>query len=174
MSPADTAGPSPRALIVIMGISGCGKSTIGSALARQNNWPFLEGDDFHPPENIEKMASGTALTDDDRRAWVTAIMQAVDAHPEATLVLACSALTPFVRSRLAQTDRALIYIHLSTQSVDMVERLTRRDHFMPADLLPSQRASLSVPLGAYEFDASQAADEIVKGVMGQLEHLRLA
>lgn len=120
------------------------------------------------------MSSGTGLTDDDRRAWVTGITQSVVARPEDVLVLACSALTPFVRSQLAQTDRSLIYIHLSTQSVDMVERLTRRDHFMPADLLPSQRASLSVPHGAYEFDAGKAPEDIIEGIMEQLRHLRMA
>jgi len=159
---------------VIVGISGCGKSTIGAALARQNNWRFLEGDDFHLPDNIKKMASGTGLTDSDRRAWTTAIAQAIDARTEATLVLACSALTPFVRNQLDQTLGSAIYIHFSTQAVNMGERLTKRDHFMPAELLPSQRASLSVPRGAYEFDASKAPDEIIARIMDQRRHLRLA
>lgn len=167
------AVPSPRTLIVIMGISGCGKSTIGSALAHQNNWPFLEGDDFHPRGNIGKMASGVSLTDQDRRAWVSAISQAADAHPAVTLVVACSALNPFVRGRLDQTDRALIYMHLNTADVDMVARLTARDHFMPLELLPSQRAALSVPSGAYEFDAGEAPDVIITQIVEQLRHIQL-
>lgn len=173
MPPVETASLSPRTLIVIMGVSGCGKSTIGANLARQNGWTFLEGDDFHPSENIQKMVSGKGLTDQDRRAWVSAIAQAVDAHPAATLVLACSALTPFVRSRLDQTDRSPVYIHLKTESVDMVERLTRRDHFMPPDLLPSQRAALSVPIGASEFDAGKSPDVVISQIMDQLRQIQL-
>lgn len=173
MPAAETALPSPHALIVIMGISGCGKSTIGAALAHKNGWAFLEGDDFHPPENIHKMASGTSLTDIDRRTWVRAIAQTVDTHPAATLVLACSALTPFVRGRLEQTHRSLIYIHLKTETVDMVERLTRREHFMPPDLLPSQRAALSVPSSAHEFDAGEAPDVLISQIVDQLKQTRL-
>ncbi|GHA89578.1 gluconokinase [Algimonas arctica] len=154
-----------RSLIVIMGVSGCGKSTIGRALAAKNAWPFLEGDRFHPAENIEKMASGTPLTDQDRVAWMDGICCAVDAHAAPVLVLACSALTPFVRNRLGQIGRNLIYAHLKTDSVDMVERLGFRDHFMPAQLLSSQYAALSVPDGAYEFDASKPADRIVVQMM---------
>lgn len=158
---------SARSLIVIMGVSGCGKSTIGRALADKHGWPFLEGDRFHPADNIEKMASGVALTDQDRAGWVNNIGESIDAHAAPILVLACSALTPFVRTRLGHVDRIIIYAHLKTDNVDMVDRLTARDHFMPAQLLPSQYAALSVPDGAYEFDASDPPDMIVAQMTAQ-------
>jgi gluconokinase len=158
----------PGSLIVIMGVSGCGKSTIGQALAEKNTWPFLEGDRFHPTENIEKMASGTALTDQDRAAWMDGICRAANADAAPVLVLACSALTPFVRNRLGQIERNIIYAYLKTDSVNMVARLSARDHFMPAQLLSSQYATLSVPDGAYEFDANQPSDMIVAQIMDVL------
>jgi gluconokinase len=159
--------PLARSLIVIMGVSGCGKSTIGRALAEENDWPFLEGDQFHPAANIEKMASGTALTDKDRERWVDNMNGAVDAQAAPILVLACSALTPFVRGRLDRVDRDIIYAHLKTEHVDMVDRLTAREHFMPPELLPSQYAALSVPDGAYEFDAGNPPDVIVAQMTNQ-------
>lgn len=148
-------------LIVIMGVSGCGKSTVGQAFAQQNDWPYLEGDDFHPDENIQKMSSGIPLTDTDRAHWIEAICKAVNAQTVPVLVLACSALTPFVREQLDQVSRKTVYVHLKTDKVDMMGRLTARDHFMPAGLLPSQFAALSVPTGAYEFDANAPPNVIV-------------
>lgn len=163
-----TAHTPARSLIVIMGVSGCGKSTVGRALAQHNNWPYLEGDDFHPDENIQKMSSGTPLTDPDRASWVEAICEAVDAQTAPVLVLACSALTPFVRNRLDQVSRKTVYAHLKIDNVDMMDRLTTRDHFMPAGLLPSQLAALSVPDGAYEFDAHAPPGMIVTQMTDQL------
>jgi len=158
-----------RALIVIMGVSGCGKSTIGQALAEQNGWPFLEGDDFHPQQNIQKMASGEALTDQDRAAWVEAIGQAVNTDRSPVLVLACSALTPFVQGHLNAVNRTTLYAHLKTDDVNMSDRLAARDHFMPAALLPSQYAALSMPHGVYEFDASAPPDQLVSQMTDQLK-----
>ncbi|MGJ8560724.1 MAG: gluconokinase [Litorimonas sp.] len=160
-----------RSLIVIMGVSGCGKSTIGRALADKNGWPFLEGDRFHPAENIKKMASGIALTDQDRAGWIDNICEAVDGHSAPVLVLACSALTPFVRTRLGHVDRHIIFAHLKTDHVDMIARLSTRDHFMPAQLLPSQYAALCVPDDAYEFDARDAPAMIVAQMTAQLIHI---
>lgn len=155
-------------LIVIMGVSGCGKSTIGQALAKGNGWPFLEGDEFHPARNIQKMSSGIALTDQDRAAWVERICKAVNAATDPILVLACSALTPFVRDGLNHINRSPLYVHLKTDRVDMADRLNQRDHFMPANLLPSQYAALSLPDGVYEFDASTAPDALAAQIT---EHL---
>jgi len=163
------AQPQRHALIVVMGVSGCGKSTIGASLARANGWVFLEGDDFHPAANIAKMSSGAPLTDEDRGAWIEAVRKTVIASDAAVIVLACSALTPFVRDGLNQTGRNVCYIHLSTDRVDMAARLEARDHFMPPDLLPSQYAALSVPDDAAEFDASAPPDVIISGISAHLQ-----
>lgn len=141
---------------------------MGQAFAAQYAWPFLEGDMFHPAENVEKMASGTPLTDQDRAAWMDGICDAAVRHTAPTLVLACSALTPFVRKRLDQVDRDIIYVHLKTDHVDMAARLAARDHFMPAGLLSSQYTALTIPKGAYEFDASLPPDVILSQMTDQL------
>jgi gluconokinase len=149
-----------RFLIVIMGVSGCGKSTVGQVLAKGSGWPFLEGDDFHPAQNIQKMSSGIALTDQDRAAWVERVCEAVNAATDPVLVLACSALTPFVRNGLNHVNRITLYVHLKTDRVDMADRLNQRDHFMPVHLLPSQYAALSLPDDVYEFVARTAPDAL--------------
>lgn len=140
-------------LIVVMGVSGCGKSTLSERLAKTHDWPFLEADDFHSDANIAKMSSGTPLTDEDRIGWINDIAKAVSKRCEPVVVLACSALTPLVQSRLKEIPREILFLHLNTQSVDMSERLSKRNHFMPPALLASQYEALSVPEGAINIDA---------------------
>jgi len=147
-----------------MGVSGCGKSTTGKMLAQRHDWPFLEGDDFHPPANISKMTSGVALTDRDRVDWMDAIAKGVRASRDDVIVLACSALTPFVRYALDDMGRDVLYIHLKTDNVDMGARFAAREHFMPPELLDSQYAALSLPVDVYEFDAAQSLDTLVDAI----------
>lgn len=151
-----------KELIVVMGISGCGKSTVGALLAKQMEIPFLDADDFHPAENIKKMSRGQALTDDDRWPWLGAIVQFVlDSHRQ-QLVLGCSALKESYRNYLGQRLRVkLVYLKLTRQ--EAVARLkARTGHFMPVSLIDSQLETLEPPTDALTISATTAAEEIVK------------
>lgn len=140
------AFPSP--LVVVMGVSGSGKSTIGTLLARNLKAEFLEGDDLHPPRNIERMASGIALTDSDRRDWLLQIAQQLaDARAgRHALVVSCSALKRSYRDMLRTAASQLAFVHLHALRPLLEARLdSRPDHFMPGSLLDSQLQTLEAP-----------------------------
>lgn len=140
-------------LIVVMGVSGCGKSTIGRALSDRLDCPFIEGDDHHPPANVSKMSTGVPLSDSDRAPWTAAIVAAIDATPRETIVLACSALTPTVQSALLKVrQRDVVWLHLQADKAHIRERMETRDHFMSLSLLDSQYEALEPPVGAVELD----------------------
>jgi gluconokinase len=131
-----------RRVIVVMGVSGTGKSTIGRALAETLGLPFLEGDDLHPESNLAKMAAGIPLTDADRAPWLDLIAARLD-RP---VVVACSALKRSYRDRLrrAAPDLVLVYLHGDPEL--LLARMSQRDgHFMPTALLESQLATLEEP-----------------------------
>lgn len=159
-----------NALIVIMGVSGCGKSTIGSKLSAQLSAPFLEGDDFHPKANIEKMTRGEAMTDEDRAAWLDAIAAKVSASHAPLLVLACSALTPYVQTRLRNAaDREITWVWLSAPKSIIEARLKAREsHFMPASLLGSQLDALSPPKDALKIDVSTEPQNVVSTILQKI------
>lgn len=131
-----------------MGVSGAGKSTLGSALAARLGWAFAEGDAFHDPENIARMAAGFALDDSDRGPWLARIGGWIDgrlAEGECGIV-ACSALRRAYRERLVRGRSSLRIVHLQGKREAVAARLAgRRGHFMPADLLASQFATLEPP-----------------------------
>ena len=146
-------------VIVIMGVSGAGKTTVGSLLASKLNWTFRDGDEFHPAANVAKMASGTPLTDDDRWPW----LQAIHDHLSKTLasassaVVACSALKAEYRRRLAEGLPGVRFVHLSGTPELLAQRVAgRRDHFMPPGLLGSQLAILEAPSDALVVDIAQS------------------
>lgn len=133
---------------VIMGVSGCGKSTVARALAEQQGWKMLEGDSFHPPANIAKMKSGIPLTDADRWPWLKAIAARADELHAAgySVAVACSALKRAYRDILlgARRDTALVYLRGSAEVIG--ERMkARKNHFMNPALLASQFATLEEP-----------------------------
>jgi gluconokinase len=144
-----TAAPLPDpSVLVIMGVSGSGKSTIASMLAHRLNWIFEEGDWFHPPSNIEKMHSGVPLTDEDRWPWLHGIAAWIDATRRAGNhgIIACSALKRSYRDILVggRPDVRLVYLKGDRELI--ARRLAARDaHFMPPSLLDSQFASLEEP-----------------------------
>ena len=150
----------PARLVVVMGVAGCGKSTVGALLAGMIGADFLEGDDLHPPRNVERMAAGVPLTDDDRRDWLLALAQrladARDAHRN--LVVSCSALKRSYRDVLRSTAPTLAFVHLHADAALLEARLRARvDHFMPASLLASQLQTLEAPRSderAITFDAT--------------------
>lgn len=135
--------------IVVMGVSGAGKSTFGDALAKRLGYTFLEGDAFHPPANVEKMSVGIALNDEDRAPWLDAIgarMGAVLAAGNG-VVAACSALRRIYRTRIAAAAGAPVtFILLDSPAAVLADRMAHRaGHFMPASLLASQLATLERP-----------------------------
>lgn len=158
------------ALIVIMGVSGCGKSTTAQALSSAIGAPWLEGDDFHPANNIAKMTGGTPLTDEDRGPWVDAILAEVKSRSADRIILACSALTPFVQSRLARgTPRDISWILLTAPAALIAARLSAREgHFMPPTLLQSQYKALTPPVGAIECFVDQKIETIVSEIQTRL------
>lgn len=135
-------------LVVVMGVSGCGKSTVGALLARRLGAEFLEGDELHPPRNIERMASGIALTDNDRRDWLLEIAhQLADARAgRHALVVSCSALKRSYRDMLRTAASDLAFVHLHAGRELLEARLQARPgHFMPSSLLESQLQTLEPP-----------------------------
>ena len=155
-------------LYVMMGVCGSGKSLIGAELARALDVEFVEGDGLHPPENVERMASGIPLTDDDRRGWLLAIAARLRAAKRAGvgLVVSCSALKRSYRDLLRSAgDPDVRFVHLAGSRTLIAERMAnRRGHFMPASLLESQLAILEVPSDderAWVCDISQAPNAIV-------------
>lgn len=169
-------GAAPRHALVVMGAAGAGKSRIGSALAAALQLPFVEGDAFHPPENIALMAAGTPLTDADRHGWLLALAgelrQAKDAAQG--VVLACSALRRRYRDLLRTGDDSVRFVFLATTADVLRDRLaSRRGHYMPASLIDSQLEVLEPPQAderAWAYDASRDPDDIVRDVMHRLQH----
>lgn len=157
-------------IVVVMGVSGCGKSTIGAALAQALGWPFLDADDFHPPQNVAKMAAGTPLTDEDRWPWLDRTVDALRAAnaTHGNAVLACSALRHAYRVRLGGAG-AMRFVHLRGDFATIAQRLaTRRHRYMPATLLASQFATLEVPDDAIDVDIRASVAAQVSDIVAAL------
>jgi beta-N-acetylhexosaminidase len=136
--------------IIVMGVSGCGKTTIGGLIARELGVPFLDGDSLHPVENVAKMAAGTPLTDDDRWPWLATVGAALANAGDGGLVLACSALRRSYRDAIRAQAPDTVFLHLhGSKEVLRARTEGRTGHFMPATLLDSQLATLE-PLDADE------------------------
>lgn len=156
---------------VVMGVSGCGKSTVGQRLAQALGLRYLEADEFHPAANVARMAAGVALTDDDRREWLQRLSERLArariAHEG--VVLACSALKRSYRDVLRSGAPALQLVHLQGSRELLAARLAaRQDHYMPASLLDSQLATLQTPRPdehALVFDVAQAPEDIVAAIV---------
>jgi len=135
-------------VIVLMGVSGCGKSTAGAGLSKALGWPFRDADSFHPPANIEKMSRGVPLTDVDRGPWLTAIGAWIDARLETGEpgIVSCSALKGAYRQHIIGARRGVRLVYLKGEAELIAARLRgRRNHFMPAALLRSQFEALEEP-----------------------------
>ncbi len=161
------------ATIVVMGVSGCGKSTVGRALAAALGLPFIEGDELHPPRNVALMAAGTPLTDEDRLDWLQAVAAALAAAADTGAVAACSALKRRYRDTLRSGAPALRVVHLTGDPALLGERLRRRaGHYMPASLLQSQLDILEPPQAdeaAIMLDVAATPEQVLAAVRHQLE-----
>ncbi len=150
-----------------MGVSGCGKSTVGKLLADRLGWPFLDADEFHPPANVAKMAAGTPLTDEDRQPWLELLNGKLRALPGA--VLACSALKERYRRTLAANIADCRFVHLKGSAELIRARLAERKHrYMPASLLDSQFAALEPPAAAIDVDIALPAEACVARIAAAL------
>lgn len=161
-------------IVLLMGVCGCGKTTVGQALAEELGWTFVDADNLHPPENVAKMASGVALTDEDRWPWYDRIVAELRRLDKAGrhVVLACSALKQAYRDRIARGGDVRT-VFLKGDAATIEPRLaSRRGHFMPASLLASQFATLEEPRDAIVVDialpvAAQVA-AITRALQAQL------
>lgn len=157
--------------LIIMGVSGCGKSTVGQRLAQRIGVPFLEGDALHPPRNVALMAAGTPLTDADRAGWLDAIAEHLSAlTPDGGLVVSCSALKRAYRERLRAAAPDVQFVHLHGTRHLLASRLEgRHGHYMPPALLDSQLDTLEIPStdeAVLTLDIAEPADLLV----AQIDH----
>lgn len=158
-------------IVVLMGVSGVGKTTIGTQLAAELGWKFYEGDDFHQAANIEKMRKGIPLTDEDRIPWLATIHALIRqlAHRGESAVIACSALKKSYRNQLKVEPEVPRFVLLKTSYELIDERLKGREHpFMNPDLLRSQFEILEEPQDALTVDASQTPAEIISRIKKSL------
>lgn len=165
MSSGSSEGKPPLQHLVVMGVAGSGKSTVGEYLARRLGCAFLEGDAYHPPENIRKMSSGIALDDTDREPWLIRLGELMRASSE-PVVVTCSALKRKYRDLLREASGAdIVFVYLHGARELLTERMgSRTGHFMPPSLLESQLASLEVPQAdenSVRLDIGPAPEEIV-------------
>lgn len=156
--------------ILIMGVSGCGKSTIGSALAEKLGLPFLEADGFHPATNVEKMRAGIPLDDGDRLPWLVSLNYALKNH-ENGAVLACSALKNSYRDILSAGLAGSFHIVLLNGTHECIlERLqARKGHFMPVNLLKSQFDILETPADGLLVSIEKPIADIIKSIEGSIK-----
>ncbi|WP_159567425.1 gluconokinase [Budvicia diplopodorum] len=134
--------------VVLMGVSGCGKSSVGAAVARELGAKFIDGDDLHPRANIQKMASGHPLNDDDRAPWLERLNDAAYSlsHKNEVGIIVCSALKRRYRERLRQDNPDMIFLYMKGSFDIILARLkARAGHYMPTDLLQSQFDALEEP-----------------------------
>jgi gluconokinase len=159
---------------VVMGVSSCGKSTVGIALAKHLGADFTEGDKLHPKTNVEKMSSGVPLTDEDRKPWLELVGESLKGSRGH--IASCSALKRVYRERIAQwAGRPVAFVFLDGSRRLLEQRIkTRKGHFMPPSLLTSQLAALERPAEdeiARSFDIAQSVDDIVAEASAWLSQL---
>jgi gluconokinase len=169
-----SAGPNPgpdagltagRELVIVGGVSGSGKSTVGALLAQRLEVPFIDADSLHPEANVTKMAAGLPLTDIDREPWLVRIGEVLAEHDASGLVLACSALKRRYRDTIRAVEPSTVFITLSGPRELIASRMgARTDHFMPASLLDSQLAAFE-PLGPDEIGADVSVDAHIDDIV---------
>lgn len=158
---------------IVMGVSGCGKSSVGQTLASRLGWSFYDADDFHPPENVAKMASGTPLDDSDRAPWLSTLHDLISSslREDKPGVLACSSLKERYRQQLLDGNESVQIVYLKG-SYDLIwSRMSaRKDHYMKPHMLKSQFEALEEPSNALTMDISMSIDDIVQEILKYMEH----
>jgi len=169
----------PARIIIVMGVTSSGKSTVGQAIGRRLHVPFLDGDRYHPEANVEKMRAGIPLTDEDRWPWLESLAGALHeaADKKGAAVGACSALRRAYREHLLQkAGEPILFVHLSGSREVIAERMARRQHeYMPTTLLDSQFATLEVPdadENVLTVAVTEPVDTIVAAVVKAVPHLK--
>ena len=160
----------PR-FIILTGVSGSGKTSVGKALAERLGWDFYDADDFHPPENVAKMTKGTALNDSDRTPWLAALHDLISASLQADRpgVLACSALKALYRQQLLDGDDRVQMVYLKGNYDLIWSRMAKRkEHYMKPHMLKSQFAALEQPTNALTIDISKPVNDIVREIVSKL------
>ena len=157
-------------IVFVMGVSGCGKSTIGKLLAEKMNFSFFDGDDYHPQENIKKMSQGIPLDDNDRQGWLEALNNLAKTNLEQGAVIACSALKETYRVILkSDIAEQCHFLFLDGSFEEIKERIEqRKGHFMTSDLLKSQFDTLEVPDEAITVSILDSPEKIVAQTLEQL------
>jgi gluconokinase len=160
--------------LIVMGVSGSGKTSVGKALAEHLRWEFYDADDFHPPENVAKMARGIPLDDSDRAPWLAALHDLISSslRQNKSGVLACSALKERYRQQLMNGNEGVQLVYLKG-SYDLIwsRMVTRTDHYMKPDMLQSQIDTLEEPSNALTVDISLSVEEISQFVIKQIESI---
>jgi len=163
----------PQLHVVVMGVSGCGKSAVGEAIAKQLGLALVEGDAFHPAANIEKMSRGLPLTDEDRAGWLLGLGRELQQLPQGA-VLTCSALKRSYRDGLRASVPGLRFVHLALSQAQALERVTSRPgHFYPPSLVASQFQALEDPSGepgVVVVDATLPLERVVQQAVAGLGH----
>ena len=159
-------------VIVLMGVTGSGKTTVGEQLAQQLGWAYYDADDFHPEANVRKMASSTPLTDEDRWPWLETLSAAIDQwlQAEQGAILGCSALKQSYRDILVRGRPGVQIVHLKGSKALIAQRLETRQHrYMPASLLDSQFATLEEPRDALSVDIGPSPAAIAATIRTSLQ-----
>jgi carbohydrate kinase (thermoresistant glucokinase family) len=157
---------------VVMGVSGCGKTTVGKLLAHHKSIPFFDADDFHPKENIKKMQAGIPLNDNDREPWLNILSEKIkEWDNKSGAVLACSALKESYRRTLTSRTESVMFIWLDG-SYDLIKkRIQKREgHYMPPGLLQSQFDALQPPSNAVKVNIDQPPDSILSEILNRLNN----
>ena len=157
-------------VIVLMGVSGCGKTTIGQQLFRQTGFPFFEGDEYHSAENVRKMSNGIPLTDEDRIPWIAALTAAVNADEASSHIIACSALTAFIRNLIVeQLKSPCRFFHLEGDFKLIEGRMSSREgHYMKSGMLASQFDALEAPDNVVTINIRRSPEEICEDILTHL------
>jgi gluconokinase len=170
----------PSRIIIVMGVSSSGKSTVGQSIARRLHVSFLDGDGYHPPANVEKMRAGIPLTDEDRWPWLATLANALHeaADKKDAAVGACSALKRVYREYLVEkAGEPILFVYLEGTKEVIAERMAKRQHeYMPASLLDSQFATLEVPTTETEnvqvLPVTDSVEKLTMAVVKGLDHLK--
>ncbi len=163
--------PSGARVVILMGPMGCGKTTVGRLLAQRLHWPFFDGDDFHPEDNVEKMRAGIALSDEDRRSWLENLRDHIQGclRENTNAVLACSALKRSYRDTLGVDQSAVRTVYLKGSFQLLRQRIDRRRHpYMNKDLLKSQFDILEEPQDGLTVDIQDTPEAIVQTIVDAL------